>query len=71
MISNEPNEEEEWGVFINTTSAAAFEGQIGQVANSASKGGVVAITLSVARELARSGIHVNTIAHGIFETPLI
>jgi NAD(P)-dependent dehydrogenase (short-subunit alcohol dehydrogenase family) len=61
----------ERGVIINTASVAAFDGQIGQAAYSASKGGVVAMTLPVARELARFGIRVMTIAPGIFETPML
>ena len=68
---NEPNAAGERGVVINTASIAAFEGQIGQVAYAASKGGVVAMTLPLARELARSGIRVVTIAPGIFDTPLL
>ena len=62
---------EERGVIINTASVAAFEGQIGQAGYSASKGGVVALTLPVARELAASMIRVNTIAPGLFDTPLL
>jgi len=62
---------EEQGVVINTASIAAYEGQIGQVAYSASKGGVVALTLPAARELAASGIRVNTIAPGLIATPLL
>ena len=61
----------ERGVIINTASVAAFDGQIGQSAYAASKGGVVAMTLPIARELARSGIRVMTIAPGIFETPML
>jgi NAD(P)-dependent dehydrogenase (short-subunit alcohol dehydrogenase family) len=61
----------ERGVIINTASVAAFEGQVGQAAYAASKGGVVALTLPAARELARSGIRVMTIAPGIFETPML
>ena len=68
---NLPNEEGERGVIINTASVAAFEGQIGQAAYSASKGGIVSMTLPIARELARVGIRVMTIAPGIFETPLL
>ena len=64
-----PGEDGERGVIVNTASIAAYDGQIGQAAYAASKGGVVALTLPVARELARSGIRVVTIAPGIFETP--
>ena len=70
MQENEPNEEGERGVIINTASIAAFEGQIGQAAYSASKGGVVSMTLPIARELAMFGIRVMTIAPGLVETPL-
>lgn len=63
--------EEERGVIVNTASVAAFDGQIGQPAYSASKGGVHAMTLPVARELARHGIRVCTIAPGIMETPML
>lgn len=71
MATREANADGERGVIISTASIAAFEGQIGQVAYSASKGGVVAMTLQAARELARSGIRVNTIAPGIFMTPMM
>lgn len=71
MQHNTPNEEGERGVIINTASVAAFEGQIGQAAYSASKGGIAAMTLPVARELARTGIRVMAVAPGIFETPLL
>jgi len=71
MVQNDPNEEGERGVIINTASAAAFEGQIGQSAYSASKGGIVGLTLPIARELAAHGIRVVTIAPGIFETPML
>ncbi|QEC47646.1 3-hydroxyacyl-CoA dehydrogenase [Baekduia soli] len=71
MIANEPNADGERGVLINTASVAAFDGQIGQVAYSASKGGVVGMTLPVARDLAQYGIRVNTIAPGLFDTPLL
>lgn len=71
MASNESNEELERGVIINTASVAAFDGQIGQAAYSASKGGVVSMTLPIARELARFGIRVMTIAPGVFETPMM
>jgi len=71
MSVNSPNEGGERGVIINTASVAAFDGQIGQAAYSASKGGVVGMTLPIARELARYGIRVMTIAPGIFETPML
>ncbi|MGO3926676.1 3-hydroxyacyl-CoA dehydrogenase [Rhodopseudomonas pseudopalustris] len=71
MMQQQPNEEGERGVIINTASVAAFDGQIGQAAYSASKGGVAAMTLPVARELAQHGIRVVTIAPGIFETPMM
>ena len=70
MAENAP-EEGERGVIINTASVAAFEGQIGQAAYSASKAGIVGMTLPIARELARFGIRVVTIAPGIFETPML
>lgn len=65
------NDDEERGVIINTASVAAYEGQIGQMAYSASKGGIVSMTLPAARELAQHGIRVNTIAPGIIATPLL
>jgi NAD(P)-dependent dehydrogenase (short-subunit alcohol dehydrogenase family) len=71
MSQNEPLNNGERGVIVNTASVAAFDGQIGQVAYAASKGGVVSLTLPVARELARSGIRVMTIAPGIFDTPMM
>ncbi|MCP5211817.1 MAG: SDR family NAD(P)-dependent oxidoreductase [Hahellaceae bacterium] len=71
MQHREPNADGERGAIINTASIAAFEGQIGQAAYSASKGGVVAMTLPAARELARFGIRVNTIAPGLFKTPMM
>jgi 3-hydroxyacyl-CoA dehydrogenase / 3-hydroxy-2-methylbutyryl-CoA dehydrogenase len=71
MARNEPNAEGERGVIINTASVSAFDGQIGQAAYSASKGGIVGMTLPIARDLARDGIRVNTIAPGIFDTPLM
>ncbi len=71
MNKNEPNDGGERGVIINTASVAAFEGQIGQSAYAASKGAVAAMTLPLARELARAGIRVNTIAPGIFDTPMM
>ena len=71
MAGNTPNSDGERGVIINTTSIAAFEGQIGQAAYSASKGDIVAMALPIARELARFGIRVMTIAPGIFDTPML
>jgi NAD(P)-dependent dehydrogenase (short-subunit alcohol dehydrogenase family) len=71
MAQNEPLENGERGVIVNTASVAAFDGQIGQVAYAASKGGVASLTLPVARELAKSGIRVMTIAPGIFDTPMM
>ncbi len=71
MQTNEPTHSGERGVLIATASVAAFDGQIGQAAYSASKGGIVAMTLPIARELARFGIRVMTIAPGLFETPLL
>ncbi len=71
MAENEPTAAGERGVIINTASVAAFDGQIGQAAYAASKGGVVGMTLPIARELARHGIRVMTIAPGIFETPML
>ncbi|MGI6244882.1 MAG: SDR family NAD(P)-dependent oxidoreductase [Pseudochelatococcus sp.] len=68
---NEPGEDGERGVIVNTASVAAFDGQIGQAAYAASKAGVAGLTLPVARELARFGIRVVTIAPGIFETPMM
>jgi NAD(P)-dependent dehydrogenase (short-subunit alcohol dehydrogenase family) len=71
MSKQQPNASGERGVIVNTASVAAFDGQIGQAAYSASKGGIVGMTLPVARDLARSGIRVVTIAPGIFETPML
>jgi NAD(P)-dependent dehydrogenase (short-subunit alcohol dehydrogenase family) len=71
MIGNEPNEEGERGVCVNTASIAAFDGQIGQVAYSASKGGIVGLTLPAARDMASKGVRVMTIAPGLFDTPLL
>jgi NAD(P)-dependent dehydrogenase (short-subunit alcohol dehydrogenase family) len=71
MATNEPTEDGERGAIVNTASVAAFDGQIGQAAYSASKGGVVGMTLPLARDLARHGIRVLTIAPGIFETPMV
>lgn len=71
MTANQPDEDGHRGVMVATASIAAFDGQIGQVAYSASKGGVVAMTLPLARELARHGIRIVTIAPGVFHTPLL
>ncbi len=71
LVSNAPNAGGERGVIVNTASVAAFEGQIGQCAYSASKGGVVGMTLPIARDLAASGIRVCTIAPGLFATPML
>ncbi len=71
MIANEPAEDGERGVCVTTASIAAYDGQIGQIAYSASKGGVVGMTLPAARDLAQYGIRVNTIAPGLFDTPLL
>jgi 3-hydroxyacyl-CoA dehydrogenase / 3-hydroxy-2-methylbutyryl-CoA dehydrogenase len=71
MLENAPDEGGERGAMIGTASVAAFEGQVGQVAYSASKGGIVGMTLPAARDLAPKGIRVNTIAPGLFDTPLL
>jgi NAD(P)-dependent dehydrogenase (short-subunit alcohol dehydrogenase family) len=71
MLANEPGEDGERGVCVNTASIAAYDGQVGQVAYAASKGGVVGLTLPAARDLAQSGIRVVTIAPGLFDTPLL
>jgi NAD(P)-dependent dehydrogenase (short-subunit alcohol dehydrogenase family) len=71
MVGNDPDGEGERGVCVNTASIAAFDGQIGQISYSASKGGVVGLTLPAARDLARHGVRVNTIAPGLFDTPLL
>jgi NAD(P)-dependent dehydrogenase (short-subunit alcohol dehydrogenase family) len=71
MQANEPGEDGERGVIVNTASIAAYEGQIGQAAYSASKGGVIAMTLPMAREFARIGVRVMTIAPGVFHTPMV
>jgi NAD(P)-dependent dehydrogenase (short-subunit alcohol dehydrogenase family) len=71
MVRNAPNTDGERGVIINTASIAAFDGQVGQAAYSASKGGIVALTLPLARDLAGVGIRVMTIAPGLFDTPLL
>jgi NAD(P)-dependent dehydrogenase (short-subunit alcohol dehydrogenase family) len=71
MVQNEPNDNGEKGIIINTASVAAYDGQIGQAAYSASKGGIVGMTLPIARDLSREGIRVMTIAPGLFDTPLL
>lgn len=71
MVQNTPNEKGERGVIINTASVAAYDGQRGQAAYSASKGGIVGMTLPIARDFAADGIRVNTIAPGLFLTPLL
>jgi NAD(P)-dependent dehydrogenase (short-subunit alcohol dehydrogenase family) len=71
MVENEPTAGGERGVIINTASIAAFDGQVGQAAYSASKGGIVGMTLPIARDLARFGVRIMTIAPGIFDTPLL
>ncbi|MGN6371596.1 MAG: SDR family NAD(P)-dependent oxidoreductase [Solirubrobacteraceae bacterium] len=71
MIASDPLDDGERGVCVNTASIAAFDGQVGQIAYSASKGGVVGMTLPAARDLAQYGIRVNTIAPGLFDTPLL
>jgi NAD(P)-dependent dehydrogenase (short-subunit alcohol dehydrogenase family) len=71
MVRNTPDAEGERGVMINTASVAAFDGQIGQAAYAASKGGVVAMTLAIARDLSRDGVRCMTIAPGLFETPML
>ncbi len=71
MSALDPLEDQERGVIINTASIAAFDGQVGQAGYAASKGGVVSMTLPIARELARAGVRVMTIAPGVFETPMV
>ena len=71
MLDNEPNADGERGVCVNTASIAAFDGQIGQVAYAASKGGIVGMTLPAARDVASKGVRVVTIAPGLFDTPLL
>ncbi|MHA7679280.1 3-hydroxyacyl-CoA dehydrogenase [Cupriavidus sp. PET2-C1] len=71
MVQNTPDAEGERGVIVNTASVAAFDGQIGQAAYAASKGGVVAMTLAIARDLSRDGVRCMTIAPGLFETPML
>lgn len=70
MNSNAPDEDEQRGAIVNTASVAAYEGQIGQAAYSASKGGIVGMTITIARDLAAAGIRVNTIAPGLIDTPI-
>jgi NAD(P)-dependent dehydrogenase (short-subunit alcohol dehydrogenase family) len=71
MSGSDAEDNGERGVIVNTASVAAYDGQIGQAAYAASKGGIVSMTLPIARELARSGIRVMTIAPGIMETPML
>jgi NAD(P)-dependent dehydrogenase (short-subunit alcohol dehydrogenase family) len=71
MVRNTPDAEGERGVIVNTASVAAFDGQVGQAAYAASKGGVVAMTLAIARDLSRDGVRCVTIAPGLFETPML
>lgn len=71
MAANQPNDGGERGVIVNTASVAAYEGQVGQAAYSASKGGIVGMTLPAARDLAKIGIRVMSIAPGIFDTPMV
>ncbi len=71
MATNDPAEDNERGAIVNTASVAAFEGQIGQAAYSASKGGIVGMTLPIARDLSSIGVRVNTIAPGLIDTPLL
>jgi len=71
MSASEPLDEGERGVIVNTASIAAYEGQVGQAAYAASKGGVIGMTLPAARELARAGVRVMTIAPGLFHTPMV
>ncbi|ESJ19450.1 3-hydroxy-2-methylbutyryl-CoA dehydrogenase [Cupriavidus sp. HPC(L)] len=71
MVRNTPDDGGERGIIVNTASVAAFDGQIGQAAYAASKGGVVGMTLAVARDLSRDGVRCMTIAPGIFETPML
>jgi len=71
MIGNEPTEDSERGVMVCTASVAAYDGQVGQIAYAASKGGIVSMTLPAARDLSQYGIRVNTIAPGLFDTPLL
>jgi NAD(P)-dependent dehydrogenase (short-subunit alcohol dehydrogenase family) len=71
MVTNDPMDHNERGAIVNTASVAAYDGQIGQAAYAASKGGIVGMTLPIARDLASAGIRVNTIAPGIIDTPLL
>lgn len=68
---NEPNQDGQRGVIVNTSSVAAFDGQIGQAAYAASKGGVASMTLPIARDLSNMGVRVVTIAPGLFDTPML
>ncbi len=71
LMGNDPDDQGERGVYVNTASIAAFDGQVGQAAYSASKGGIVSMTLTLAREFANNGIRIMTILPGIFDTPLL
>lgn len=71
FAKNEPNQDGQRGVIVNTSSVAAFDGQIGQVAYAASKGGVASMTLPIARDLSNMGVRVVTIAPGLFDTPML
>ena len=71
MQDNAPGVDNERGVIVNTASIAAYEGQIGQAAYAASKGGVIGMTLPMAREFARIGVRVMTVAPGVFHTPMV
>lgn len=71
FAENQPNEDGQRGVIVNTASVAAFDGQIGQAAYAASKGGVAAMTLPIARDLSNMGVRVMTIAPGLFDTPML
>jgi NAD(P)-dependent dehydrogenase (short-subunit alcohol dehydrogenase family) len=71
MLANEPAADGERGVCVNTASIAAYDGQIGQIAYAASKGGIVGMTLPAARDLSTAGVRVCTIAPGLFDTPLL
>jgi NAD(P)-dependent dehydrogenase (short-subunit alcohol dehydrogenase family) len=71
MVDLDPLEDGERGVIVNTASIAAYDGQVGQAAYAASKGGIVGLTLPIARELSRAGVRVMTIAPGVFHTPMV